>query len=405
MSTEPTLFPIFEAASRQNPQALYNQMRAEAPVYRAVGPQTGNAFWILTRYEDVVAILKHPDIIVNFRNLPPHLWSRYGITEEASSWDSVNQHMLNTDPPDHARLRKLVHKAFSPKRIRDLQPRIESIADHLLQAVADQTDGDLIKDFAFPLPVIVIAEMLGVEVAMRDKFRQWTNAVLHYTEGETGSQLAIMEFMQYINHLIEIRRAEDTDDILSALVRAEDDGDYLNHEELLSMVFLLLIAGHETTVNLIANGMLLLMQHPDQMQQLRNDLSLMPSAIEELLRFNGPVEIPVWRVALNDIEIGGVTIPQGDIVLPALLGANRDPKVFDNPNTFDITRQPNPHLAFGHGIHYCLGAPLARMEGTIALTRLLGQYPNMQLNIAADQLEWNDSLLIHGMKQLPVHYM
>lgn len=404
MTTDVKKFPILEPESRTNPQAIYNQMREEAPIYRHIGPQTGNVFWILTRYDDVVAMLKSNDIVLNFRNLPPEMWRKYGISSEPTPWDAINQHMLNTDPPDHARLRTLVHKAFTPNRIRDLQPRIESIADHLLTTMAEKDKGDLLEDFAYPLPITVIAEMLGVETAMRDKFREWTNAILHFTNGEEGSQLAVMEFVAYINELIEARRKNDTDDILSALVRAHDGDDHLDHMELLSMVFLLLIAGHETTVNLIANGTLLLMQNPDQMQKLQDNSTLIKSAVEEMLRFNGPVEIPMWRAAKTDIEFGGVTIKLGDIVLPSLLAANRDPSKFENPNTFDITRDPNPHLAFGQGIHYCLGAPLARMEGTIALSRLIQQHPNISLNTSVDQLEWNSSLLIHGMKHLPVRY-
>ena len=207
-----------------------------------------------------------------------------------------------------------------------------------------------------------------------------------------------------MNEKIEERETEDRGDILSALVQAKDDGDSLTHIELLSMCFLLLVAGHETTVNLIGNGMLALMQHPDQFQKLKNDFSLINSAVEEMLRWNGPVETPTWRYASEDVEISGVVITQGDVVLPSLLAANRDPKVFENPNVFDIMRTVNPHIAFGHGIHYCIGAPLARMEGTIAIQKLIERFPNIRLNTSIEHLEWNHSLLIHGMQALPVHY-
>jgi len=212
----------------------------------------------------------------------------------------------------------------------------------------------------------------------------------------------VMEFMMYMHNMIDERRETPRDDVLSALVNAEEAGDKLDRQELLSMIFLLLVAGHETTVNLIGNGTLALMQNPDQMQKLRANPQLIGSAVEEMLRYNGPVETPTTRWAFEDVVINGVTIPKGDLVMPSLLGANRDPAVFENPNTFDITRDPNRHIAFGSGIHFCLGAPLARMEGAIAINTLLGSVAHIELACPVDSLEWNDQLLLHGMKALPV---
>jgi cytochrome P450 PksS len=311
--------------------------------------------------------------------------------------------MLNQDPPDHTRLRGLVHKAFTPARVRDLEPRITQITNDLLDAMQDKAEGDLIADFALPLPIMVIAEMLGIPVEDRDKFRSWTQMILSF--GPASSIASVMEFVQYMNAMIETRRAEDTGDILSALVRVEDEGSTLDHMELLSMIFLLLVAGHETTVNLIANGTLALLQHPAQMQQLRDDPALTPGAIEEMLRYSGPVDATLNRWAAEAItwEDGRVIEP-GDVIIPLLMAANRDPAIFENPDTFDIIRDPNPHIAFGHGIHFCLGAPLARMEGTIALRALLTRMPNLALNIDPDDLLWGPSIVLHNMLELPLIY-
>ncbi|MEO1286345.1 MAG: cytochrome P450 [Chloroflexota bacterium] len=403
MTADVNLYPIFETATRANPQAIYKQMREENPIWKAMSP-FGNPMWFFTRYEDVVNVLKDQRFIKDGRNnLPPEHAARYYMADPDPIWLAIDRHMLNLDAPDLTRVRGLVHKAFTPKRVRDLEPRIEEIASELLDAMAQKSEGDLIDDFAFPLPITVIAEMIGVEKERRDDFRRWTQVLL-FGMSEADSRQSIMELVQYTNELIEARRNEDTGDILSALVNLDDDGDTLDHMELISMVFLLLVAGHETTVNLIGNGMLLLLQHPKQFEQLRDDRSLMKTAVEEMLRYNGPVECPTIRFASEDIEVNGVVIPTGDIVRPSLLGANRDPEVFENPDVFDITRDPNPHVAFGHGIHFCLGAPLARMEGMIAFNALLDRVPNLQLTANVDDLEWNANLLIHGLKKLPVKW-
>jgi len=404
MATDTRTYPIFIRETRANPQAMYAEMRQHDPIYSAIGPMSGHRFWFFTRYEDVVAVLRDQRFVKDARkNLKPQFSRLYVAGNPDPVWEAINHHLLNLDAPDHTRLRSLVHKAFTPKQVRDLEPRIHEIAKDLLDGIGDKPDGDLLNDFAFPLPITVIAEMLGVHSEMRDKFRQWTQALLFGMDEQAGL-LAVMEFVQYVNELIEERRSEDKGDILSALVRAEEEGDTMEHMELLSMVFLLLVAGHETTVNLIGNGTLALMQHPEQMQKLQENPDLIRTAVEEMLRYNGPVEAPTWRFASQDVEVNGVTIPEGDVVLPSLLAANRDPDVFENPDTFDITRDPNPHVAFGNGVHYCLGAPLARLEGIIAINALLQRYPDIRLNTAVEKLEWNTSLLIHGMKALPVQY-
>lgn len=406
--TQTSKYDIWGQGTRNNPHALYRQMRQEDPAFRVIDGM-GQTVWFFTRYEDSVAMLRDKRIIKDIRkNLPPEIVEeRFGglgpIGDEQQMFEAINRHMLNQDPPDHTRLRGLVHKAFTPGRVRDLQPRITQITNDLLDAMEHKAEGDLIADFALPLPITVIAEMLGIPVEDRDKFRSWTQVILSF--GPESSIASVMEFVQYMNEMIEARRAHDTGDILSALVRVEDEGSRLDHMELLSMIFLLLVAGHETTVNLIANGTLALLQHPDQLGKLRDNSALIPGSIEEMLRYCGPVDATLNRWAAEPIELDdGRLIEPGDVIIPLLLAANRDPAIFENPDMFDITRDPNPHIAFGHGIHFCLGAPLARMEGTIAIRALLDRLPNLAIKIDPDNLIWRPSIILRGMAELPLAY-
>lgn len=397
-------YPIFDKVTRANPQAVYKQMREKDPIWRAVGPNTGNIIWFFTRYDDVMSVLKDARFVKDARNnLPPEAARRYISPDEHPVFQAINRHLLNLDAPDHTRLRGIVHKAFTPRAIQRLEPRITAIADSLLEAMRDKDAGDLIADYAYPLPITVIAEMLGVRVEDRDKFREWTHNLL-FGMSEEAAQLSVLEFVQYVNEMIDERQKQATEDILSGLIHAEQDGDKLDRMELLAMVFLLLVAGHETTVNLIGNGTLALLQHPEELAKLRNNPQLIDSAVEEILRYNGPVETPTWRFASEDIEMDGHIIEQGDLVLPSLLAANRDPGYFEQPHVFNIERHPNPHVAFGYGAHYCIGAPLARMEGTIGISKLIEALPNMALAVDVDALEWNNSLLLHGMVTLPLRY-
>jgi cytochrome P450 PksS len=287
--------------------------------------------------------------------------------------------------------------------VEDLRPRILTIANELLDQMADSTEADLIDSFAFPLPIIVIAEMLGIPAADRDQFRKWTKILL-FSGDYDDNKSALMEFSIYMNQMIDERQTNPQSDIISALVQAEENGDTLNRLELMSMLFLLLVAGHETTVNLIGNGTLALMQHPQELRKLRENRALMKSAIEEMLRFNGPVDLTTMRWAFEDVALGDTVIPQGAPVVASLLAANRDPQHFPNPDQFDITRDPNKHIAFGTGIHYCVGAPLARLEGAIALNALLDRLPRLELACDESELEWRSFVIIHGMTALPVRY-
>jgi cytochrome P450 PksS len=400
-------YDIFSHEVRSNPQPLYAQMRAESPVHRYMGFMgQDNPLWVLTRYDDCVMYLKDPRFGKQIHdNLSPEQANRYWTQSDPNDpWVAINKHMLNLDPPDHTRLRTLVHKAFTPRMVENLRPRIHSIANNLLDEMGDHGTGDLIEHYAFPLPMTVIAEMLGIPAADRDQFRRWTKLLLF--GGNPGEDFtALMEFAGYMNNMIHERREKPQEDIISALVQAEEGGDKLDHMELLSMLFLLLVAGHETTVNLIGNGTLALLQHPDQLEKLRQNPDLIKPAVEEILRYNGPVDITTTRWTFDDVEIGGTVIPKGEAVWAALLAANRDPAQFENPDVFDITRDPNKHIGFGNGIHYCVGAPLARLEGAIALNALVQRLPDLELAVPQDDLHWTTGvLIIHGMLEMPVRY-
>lgn len=405
--TEP--YPFWQTSVRGRVHDLYAHVRQTDPVHRAIGPVSGNPFWFITRYEDAVAVLKHPRIGKDARaNLEPeHYEPYYGADGgEDNPFEAIDHHLLNLDPPDHTRLRALVQRAFTPRMVQNLVPRIQQVADTLLDNMAHQDDGplDLLAHYAFPLPITVIAEMLGVPAADQDQFKAWSTTLL-FGGDQQAAGIAAMQFTQYIQEMIDARQEAPQDDLISALVQAEEDGDRLNRMELVSMIFLLLVAGHETTVNLIGNGTLALLQHPDQRALLverLDDDDLLRAAVEEMLRYNGPVETTTLRFAFEDVPLGETTLPRGAAVLVALLAANRDPQVFDAPDRFDIQRTPNRHIAFGSGIHYCVGAPLARLEGQIAIRSLLARYPALTLATTPDALEWNPSLLLHGMKAMPV---
>ncbi|GAB4516480.1 MAG: cytochrome P450 [Anaerolineae bacterium] len=401
------VYPLWERSTRANTHVIYAQIRREDPVHRAIGPSSGNPIWFLTRYEDCTNFLKDQRFGKELWDaLPREKTEKWGSPPpEDDPFAAVNYHLLELDPPDHTRLRALVHKAFTPRMVENLRPRIQQIADDLLGDIGPHGEIDLIERFAFPLPIIVIAEMLGIPPADRERFRDWTKTLLFGADVMQG-QMAVMEFVGYMHDQIDQRIANPRDDLLTGLIQAEEDGNQLTRMELLSMIFLLLVAGHETTVNLIGNGTLALMRHPDQMRKLQANPELIRNAVEEMLRYDGPVETTTLRWAFEDVLMGDKVIEAGDMVLAALHAANRDPAVFDDPDTFDITRDFThaKHIAFGNGIHYCLGAPLARLEGTIAINALLKHAPGLELNTELERLVWNKSMLLHGLESLPVRF-
>jgi cytochrome P450 PksS len=395
--------PRFKA----NPFPYYASLRREAPVHRVVLPDKQQA-WLITRYADVLAVLKDVRFVKSRENVLSPAFRRAGPWMPAM-FRPLSRNMLDLDPPDHTRLRSLVQKAFTPRFVDLMQVRVQSFADELVSAIRGRSrDGmDIIADYALPLPTIVIAEMIGVPVADRGKFHRWSNAIV--TAGWSRWSMirsipSVMAFVRYIRRLTALKRAQPADDLLTALVTVRESGDQMNDDELLAMVFLLLVAGHETTVNLIGNGMLALIEHPDEMRRLRGEPGIIKSAVEELLRYGGPLETATERYAREDIVIAGTRIPAGALVFAVLASANRDEEAFSEPDRLDLGREPNRHLSFGFGIHHCLGAALARMEGQIAFQTLLREFNELRLATPASSLRWRRGLVLRGLRELPVTY-
>jgi cytochrome P450 len=382
----------FGAEYFSDPYSVHARLRAERPVAPVIMPG-GVPVWLITGYAQARAALADPRLLKLPKGWRP---------EPESLLAALELHMLNSDPPDHARLRTLVNKGFTARRVELLRPRIAAIAAGLLDDMSTQREVDLLASFAFPLPITVISELLGVPVADRDQFRAWSATIVSDTASPEVFQADATAMIGYFRTLLAARRREPADDLLSALISARDDTDRLSENELLSMAFLLLVAGHETTVNLIASGMLALLLNPGELARLRADRTLLGPAIEELLRYVNPVNNATFRFAGEPLEIGGVPVGPGEVVLVSLSGANRDPARYADPDQLDLSRDGGSHLAFGHGIHFCLGAPLARLEAEIAFTGLLERYGDMRLAVPPDTLRWRPSTLIHGLESLPV---
>jgi cytochrome P450 len=392
-------------AFKQNPFPAWEDLRTTEPLYRF--PVTeGQYAWMVTRYEDAQAILKDQRFIKNRMTLLSEE-EKDQIDRSSPTLKLLSYNMLAADAPDHSRLRRLVSKTFTPRMIEGLRNRIQQITDDLLDQVQERGEMNLINDFAFPLPVTVICEMLGIPAEDRQQFRKWSNAILDQSGPFDANRQAppeVEEFTDYVRRLIATKSEHPDDGLVSQLVQVEEGGDRLSENELISMIFLLIVAGHETTVNLIASGTLALLQHPEQMRLLQNDPSLIVPAIEELLRYTAPVIIGTGRWASEDIEVHGTLIPKGEMVLVSLMGANTDPERFAAPADLDITREENEHIAFGKGIHFCLGAPLARLEGQIAISTLLRRLPDLHLQGDAQELKWRPGLILRGLQELPVAF-
>jgi len=397
----------FDPTFKANPYPTYARLRSTAPVHRVTLPD-GRGVWLVSRYDDVASVLRDERFAKDWRNAPlaEQLAHLSPVSKELAKLQIGN--FLFLDPPDHQRLRALVSKAFTPRLIEQMRGRVQALADALLDAVEDKGEMDLLDDYAYPLPVTVIAELLGVPAADRHKFREWSITAVSGNRTQEYVEKVLVPHMRaltdYLRAMFEAKRKNPEDDLLSALVRAEEAGDKLSEDELLGTLFLLLVAGYETTVNLIGNSTLALLQHPDQLQKLRDDPSLIKGAIEELLRYEAPFEISTERFAREDVAIGETVIPKGEVVMAVIAAANRDPERFPEPNTLDVTRMDNKHLAFGKGIHFCLGAPLARMEGRIAIATLLRRMPNLRLKGSSESLTWRPGLTLRGLEGLPVEF-
>jgi cytochrome P450 len=401
----PTLFNPFDPQYIADPHAYFARTRNSGPVQRATLPD-GRVVWLLTGYAEVEAAFADPRLVKDPRHAysPDELARMPALPEETRY---MRSNLLYRDPPEHTRLRRLVSKAFTPRMIEQLRPRIQAIADALLDAVAGRGEMDVIDEYAFPLPITVVAEMLGIPAADREQFRDWSDVLLTAIPPQPMGPAVVTAaqgLRRYLEARFEAKRRAPSEDLITGLLQAEESGDKLRKEELHGMVYLLLVAGYETTVNLVGSGVLALLEHPDQLAMLRNDPALLPSAIEELLRFCAPVMMSTLRYAAADITLRDVVIPKGDMVLVVIGAANRDPARFASPNALDITRPENKHIAFGHGIHYCLGAPLARMEGEIALGTLLRRMPNLRLSVASETLTWRPNMILRGLVELPVSF-
>jgi cytochrome P450 len=390
---------IDEKEFEHNPHVLYDVLRSEAPVREVIAPG-GTRVWLVTRYNDAKSVLIDNRLSKNIEAGQKVIQQNTDGETGMVFASELAAHMMNADPPDHTRLRKQVNKVFTQRAVEKLGPRIGEITTELLDAMEGQDQVDLMRAFAYPLPMAVICELLGVPADDQERFKGYVPTQLSGGDPESMAQ-ASMALLGYLHELVESKRSEPADDLLSALVRSSDDGQ-LNSPELVSMAFLLLVAGNETTVNLIGNGAFALLCHPDQFAALRADRSLLPQAVEEFLRYESPVNTSSLRFTTEPIEVGGVAIPAGELVVVALTSANRDESQFPNGSNLDIHRPAGANLSFGHGIHHCVGAQLARLEAQIAFEGLIDRFPHIRLGADPADLRWQPGTALRGLRSLPV---
>lgn len=392
---------ITSAAFKSDPFPYYARMRSEAPVLRVQAPRLGPA-WLVTRYDDVAAVLRDERLVKNRAEAVP---AGQGSARNLPRFLApLERGLLSLDGEDHDRLRDLVRQAFTPRRIAAMSGQAERRADELLTAASREGRMDVIADFALPFSLGIIARILGVPDDQTDRFSRWSTALIRGPERRfpVTAVPAVLRFLRYLRGLIGERTQAPQDDLISDLVRAQSGDDRLSDDEILAMVVLLLTAGHETTVNLIASGTLALLNDPEQLGRWRSDPSVAGTGVEELVRYVVPAETATQRYAREDLDIGGVAIRRGSLVLAVLASANRDPEHFTEPDRLDLGRRPNRHLSFGKGAHYCLGAPLARTEARIGLTGLFDHAPSLRLAVAPQRLRWRGGLVLRGLEALPV---
>ena len=394
------------AYDRDNPFPLFAAVRELGPVH-AVTLADGHAAYLVVGYEEARVALNESRLS---KDMHAALATGEGVVAEGLPGPAFARHMLSVDPPDHSRLRRLVSSAFTPRRVERLRPRVQAIIDQLLDAIAaagPDARVDLVGSFAFPLPFTVICELLGVPEADRAALASgFTGMLMPYSTPDeyARAKAASDSVVGMLEALVAGKQAHPGDDMVSALISARDGAERLNTQELLSTIFQLMVAGHDTTASLIGNGVVALLAHPDQLAELRADPDRLAAAIEELLRYDAPVPHSTFRYAVAPIDIGGVTVPAGAQVIISLAAANRDACQYTDPDALDLDRDESRHLAFGHGIHFCLGAPLARMEGLLALRSLLQRFPELRLAAPAEELRWGhgDGLVLRGLTDLPV---
>ncbi|MEV0845386.1 cytochrome P450 [Streptomyces sp. NPDC049954] len=401
--------PLFSREFAADPYPAYAWLREHEPV-RWTRLPSGVEAWLVTRYAEARQALAEPRLSKNpaHHAESAHAKGRTGIPGERKA--ELMTHLLNIDPPDHTRLRRLVSKAFTPRRVAAFEPRVRELTDALIDGFAQKGEADLIHEFAFPLPIYAICDLLGVPREDQDDFRDWAGMMIRHGGGPRGGVgRAVKKMRGYLAELIHRKRLDPGDDLISDLVRASDGGEHLTENEAAAMAFILLFAGFETTVNLVGNGVLALLGHPRERARLQESLAagdrgLLATGVEELLRWDGPVELATWRYATAPLRVGEQDIAPGDPVLVVLAAADRDPERFAEPDTLDLARRDNQHLGYGHGIHYCLGAPLARLEGQTALERLLTRLPDLALDAEPEDLRWRGGLIMRGLRTLPVRF-
>jgi cytochrome P450 len=395
------LFNPFLSEHRRDPQTTWRALRNAGPVYRS------RAFgsFLCTRYDDVLEVLRSPDFSTDRSGVPAMRWIARMTRGEPEFAGMLERNLLTMDGEDHRRLRGLVSKAFTPRRVAQLRPRLEATAEDLLDRVAKQGEMELVRDLAHPFPVIAIAELLGVPAADQDRFRGWAAQLVQLLDPFQGSGgaapmiRATKEIFAYFRPLLAERRAAPRDDLISAMIAAEQDGQRLDEVDLLALSSLILVAGHETTSNLIGNAVLLLLRFPEERKRLQDDLSLLPSAVDECLRYESPIQL-TDRAVVRDCELGGQRLRRNQMVAAVLAAANRDPATFPDPDRFDVGRRDNNHLAFGHGNHFCLGSQLARLEAEVALGALLRRFPNFRGE--PEPPAWRRSMIIRGPEAVPI---
>ncbi|MFJ5548756.1 cytochrome P450 [Streptomyces sp. NPDC093225] len=381
-----------------DPHASYARLREAGPAHRVIGPD-GLPVWVVTRYRDVRRLLADPRLSLDKAHRLPGNYTGFSLPP------ALDANLLNMDPPDHTRIRRLVSKAFTPGRVEAMRPGVQALADGLLDAVADRGRADLVADYAAPLPITVICDLLGVPHASRPDFRAWTDALIAPDPADPGAaRHAVAAMLAYFPRLIADKRREPGDDLLTDMIGVRDGGDRLTEDELTSLAFLILFAGYENTVQLIGTAVLALLDHPAELAALRADPARIGDAVEEFARYDGPALLAIRRFPLEDVELDGVRIPAGETVMLSLASANRDPERFAEPDRLVPDRKDGGHLALGHGIHYCVGAPLARLETEVAVGTLLRRFPALALDVPRADLRWRPSLRARGLLALPVRF-
>ena len=399
-------YQTFFSGDLKDPYPLYHQLRSEDPVHWSDVVES----WIVTRYENVASVLQFSPELSSNRILSLFQLLSSNIQEQTKPlYHHLREEMQYKDPPEHTRLRKLVNKAFTPRMIAALRPRLEQVLNEMFQDLLKQGRMDFIRDFAYPFPVIVICELLGLPPEDRDQFKHWSDDITaflealseDYSEVAERAQASVLALQSYLSQLVAQRRQHPKDDLITALASAVEEGEKLSEKELHAMIVFLLFAGHETTTGLLGNGLLALLKHPEQLQRIRENRSLISSAVEECLRYDGSIQ-RISRLATQDFEMGGKQIQQGQRVWGMIGAANRDPLKFSEPDRFDVARQDNRHLAFGTGIHFCIGAPLARLEGEMAFNLLLDKMADIQLQ--EDVAPWRKGISLRILESLPITF-